>query len=57
MNPAPIMKLVEVVRGIATDAETYETATAFAQSLGKTTANAEDFPAFIVNFFFFDMLN
>ncbi len=54
MNPAPIMKLVEVVRGIATDAETYETATAFAQSLGKTTANAEDFPAFIVNRFFND---
>ena len=57
MNPAPIMKLVEVVRGIATDAETYETATAFAQSLGKTTANAEDFPAFIVNRVLVPMIN
>ena len=45
------------IRGIATDAATYDTAVAFAKSLGKTTANAEDFPAFIVIFFFFDMLN
>ena len=57
MYPAPVMKLVEIIRGIATDAPTYEAASAFAQSLGKTTANAEDFPAFIVNFFFIDMLN
>ena len=49
MNPAPLMKLVEIIRGIATGPETYETAVNFAQSLGKTTANAEDFPAFIVN--------
>ena len=49
MNPAPIMKLVEIIRGIATDAQTYEAASAFAKTLGKTIANAEDFPAFIVN--------
>jgi hypothetical protein len=49
MNPAPLMKLVEIIRGIATGPDTYETAVNFAQSLGKTTANAEDFPAFIVN--------
>ena len=49
MNPVPVMKLVEVIRGIATDAATYETAVGFAKSLGKTTTNAEDFPAFIVN--------
>ncbi|MGA2953993.1 MAG: 3-hydroxyacyl-CoA dehydrogenase NAD-binding domain-containing protein, partial [Caulobacteraceae bacterium] len=42
MNPAPLMKLVEIIRGIATDAETYEAAVGFAKSLGKTTANAED---------------
>jgi len=49
MNPVPLMKLVEIIRGIATDAPTYEVAVNFAKSLGKTTANAEDFPAFIVN--------
>ena len=49
MNPVPLMKLVEIIRGIATDVGTYETAVTFARSLGKTTANAEDFPAFIVN--------
>jgi len=57
MNPVPVMKLVEVIRGIATDAGTYETAVAFAQSLGKTTANAEDFPAFIVNRILVPMIN
>ena len=57
MNPVPLMKLVEIIRGIATDAATYDTALSFAKSLGKTTANAEYFPAFIVIFFFFDMLN
>jgi 3-hydroxybutyryl-CoA dehydrogenase len=49
MNPVPVMKLVEIIRGIATGPATYETAVSFAQSLGKTTSNAEDFPAFIVN--------
>ena len=57
MNPAPVMKLVEIIRGIATGPETYETAVAFAQSLGKTTSNAEDFPAFIVNRMLMPMIN
>ena len=51
------MKLVEIIRGIATDVETYETAVNFAKSLGKTTANAEDFPAFIVNRVLVPMVN
>ena len=57
MNPAPLMKLVEIIRGIATGADTYETAVNFAKSLGKTTANAEDFPAFIVNRILVPMIN
>ncbi len=57
MNPAPLMKLVEIIRGIATDADTYEKAVAFTKSLGKTTANAEDFPAFIVNRVLVPMIN
>jgi len=57
MNPAPVMKLVEIIRGIATDADTYEMAVNFAQSLGKTTSNAEDFPAFIVNRVLVPMIN
>jgi len=57
MNPVPLMKLVEIIRGIATDAGTYETAVVFARSLGKTTANAEDFPAFIVNRVLVPMIN
>ena len=57
MNPVPRMKLVEIIRGIATDAATYDTAVAFARSLGKTTANAEDFPAFIVNRILVPMIN
>ncbi|MAK83467.1 3-hydroxybutyryl-CoA dehydrogenase [Phenylobacterium sp.] len=57
MNPVPRMNLVEIIRGIATGAETYETAVNFARSLGKTTANAEDFPAFIVNRVLVPMIN
>ncbi|HEX7884911.1 MAG TPA: 3-hydroxybutyryl-CoA dehydrogenase [Phenylobacterium sp.] len=57
MNPAPVMKLVEIIRGIATDADTYELAVSFTQSLGKTTSNAEDFPAFIVNRVLVPMIN
>jgi 3-hydroxybutyryl-CoA dehydrogenase len=57
MNPVPLMKLVEIIRGIATDAATYEIAVGFAKSLGKTTANAEDFPAFIVNRVLVPMIN
>jgi 3-hydroxybutyryl-CoA dehydrogenase len=57
MNPVPRMNLVEIIRGIATDALTYEAAVNFARSLGKTTANAEDFPAFIVNRVLVPMIN
>ncbi len=57
MNPVPVMKLVEIIRGIATNAETYQQAVDFAQSLDKTTANAEDFPAFIVNRILVPMIN
>jgi 3-hydroxybutyryl-CoA dehydrogenase len=57
MKPAPVMKLVEIIRGIATSADTYEAAVAFAESLGKTTTNAEDFPAFIVNRILVPMIN
>jgi 3-hydroxybutyryl-CoA dehydrogenase len=57
MNPVPLMNLVEIIRGIATDVGTYETAVSFAKSLGKTTANAEDFPAFIVNRVLVPMIN
>jgi 3-hydroxybutyryl-CoA dehydrogenase len=57
MNPVPLMKLVEIIRGIATDVPTYERAVSFAQSLGKITANAEDFPAFIVNRVLVPMIN
>ncbi|MCL6581828.1 MAG: 3-hydroxybutyryl-CoA dehydrogenase, partial [Firmicutes bacterium] len=57
MNPVPLMKLVEIIRGIATDVPTYERAVTFAQSLGKITSNAEDFPAFIVNRILLPMIN
>ena len=57
MNPVPLMKLVEIIRGIATDAPTYDTAMTFTKSLGKTTANAEDFPAFMVNRILVPMIN
>jgi 3-hydroxybutyryl-CoA dehydrogenase len=57
MNPVPLMKLVEIIRGIATDVPTYEQAVNFARSLGKITSNAEDFPAFIVNRVLVPMIN
>jgi 3-hydroxybutyryl-CoA dehydrogenase len=57
MNPVPMMKLVEIIRGIATDANTSEVAIAFARSLGKTTTNSEDFPAFVVNRVLAPMIN
>ena len=57
MNPAPVMELVEIIRGLATSQETYDTSTKFIQSLGKTIANAEDFPAFIVNRVLVPMIN
>ncbi len=57
MNPVPVMKLVEVIRGIATDEPTYLATEALARKLGKTTATAEDFPAFIVNRILVPMIN
>lgn len=57
MNPAPVMELVEIIRGLATSQETYDASVAFVQSLGKTIANAEDFPAFIVNRVLVPMIN
>jgi 3-hydroxybutyryl-CoA dehydrogenase len=57
MNPVPVMKLVEIIRGLATSQETYETSVRFVESLGKTIANAEDFPAFIVNRVLVPMIN
>ena len=57
MNPVPVMKLVELVRGIATEDQTFEIAKAFAQKLDKTVTVAEDFPAFIVNRILLPMIN
>ncbi len=57
MNPVPVMKLVEVIRGIATDEPTYQATLALARRLGKQTATAEDFPAFIVNRILVPMIN
>jgi 3-hydroxybutyryl-CoA dehydrogenase len=57
MNPVPMMKLVEVIRGLATNEETYQIATRVAERMGKTIANAEDFPAFIVNRVLIPMIN
>ena len=56
-NPVPMMKLVEIIRGIATDDETCATVHALAERLGKTIAMAEDFPGFIVNRVLCPMLN
>jgi 3-hydroxybutyryl-CoA dehydrogenase len=57
MNPVPLMELVEIIRGIATVEDTYKVVKAFADKLGKTTTNAEDFPAFIVNRILVPMIN
>jgi 3-hydroxybutyryl-CoA dehydrogenase len=57
MNPVPLMKLVELVRGIATIDKTFEMSKAFVQSLDKTVTVAEDFPAFIVNRILLPMIN
>ena len=57
MNPVPVMQLVEVIRGIATDDVTFTAARTFAESLGKTIAVSEDFPAFIVNRVLLPMIN
>lgn len=57
MNPVPLMQLVEVIRGIATDRDTFEAAKTMVERLGKTMAVSEDFPAFIVNRILMPMLN
>ena len=57
MNPVPVMELVELVRGIATDDGTFEVSKSFATKLGKTIAVAEDFPAFMVNRILLPMIN
>ncbi|KQO70857.1 3-hydroxybutyryl-CoA dehydrogenase [Methylobacterium sp. Leaf88] len=57
MNPVPVMQLVELIRGIATEDPTYESAKAFIAKLGKTSTMSEDFPAFIVNRILLPMIN
>lgn len=57
MNPVPVMKLVELVRGIATDEGTFKAAKEFVSTLDKTVTVAEDFPAFIVNRILLPMIN
>jgi 3-hydroxybutyryl-CoA dehydrogenase len=57
MNPVPVMQLVELIRGIATEEATFESAKVFIDKLGKTTTVAEDFPAFIVNRILLPMIN
>ncbi|WP_042250148.1 3-hydroxybutyryl-CoA dehydrogenase [Paracoccus sp. PAMC 22219] len=57
MNPVPVMQLVELIRGIATDEPTYRELHAVVEKLGKTSATAEDFPAFIVNRILMPMIN
>ena len=57
MNPVPLMQLVELIRGIATDEPTYKTMLGVVETLGKTSASAEDFPAFIVNRILIPMIN
>jgi 3-hydroxybutyryl-CoA dehydrogenase len=57
MNPAPVMELVEMIRGIATEDVTFGRAKEFVETLGKTTAVSEDFPAFMVNRILLPMIN
>ncbi|MCV3271588.1 3-hydroxybutyryl-CoA dehydrogenase [Roseobacter sinensis] len=57
MNPVPVMQLVELIRGIATDEATYAACKQVVDRLGKTAASAEDFPAFIVNRILMPMIN
>jgi len=57
MNPVPLMELVELIRGIATDDETFDTTREFVTKLGKQIAVSEDFPAFIVNRILLPMIN
>src|SRR6266436_2904613 len=57
MNPVPAMRLVEIIRGLATSPETFEATRALAERLGKATMTAEDFPGFIVNRILLPMIN
>ena len=57
MNPVPMMQLIELIRGLGTNEETYSAAAGLARSLGKTVAQSEDFPAFIVNRILLPMIN
>ncbi len=57
MNPVPVMKLVELIRGIATEESTFSSVRTFAEKLGKNTVSSEDFPAFIVNRILIPMVN
>ena len=57
MNPVPVMQLIEIIRGIATDDKTFRTICDLAIKLGKTPAVSEDFPAFIVNRILLPMVN
>ncbi|KAA9007124.1 3-hydroxybutyryl-CoA dehydrogenase [Histidinibacterium aquaticum] len=57
MNPVPVMQLVELIRGIATDKETFDALHGVVETLGKTASTSEDFPAFIVNRILIPMIN
>ncbi|MBT9384784.1 3-hydroxybutyryl-CoA dehydrogenase [Pseudooceanicola sp. CBS1P-1] len=57
MNPVPVMQLVELIRGIATDEATYQACLEVVKKIGKTASSAEDFPAFIVNRILIPMIN
>jgi 3-hydroxybutyryl-CoA dehydrogenase len=57
MNPVPAMKLIEIIRGIATEEDTYQAVKGVAEKLGKISVTAEDFPAFIVNRILLPMIN
>ena len=57
MTPAPLMELIELIRGIATEPEVFETIRNFTSELGKTPVSSEDFPAFIVNRVLLPMIN
>ncbi len=57
MNPVPVMKLIELIRGLATNDETFQAVRKLSEDLGKTIAVAEDFPAFIVNRILLPMIN
>jgi 3-hydroxybutyryl-CoA dehydrogenase len=57
MNPVPVMQLVELIRGIATDKDTFDACLKVVDRLGKTASTSEDFPAFIVNRILMPMIN